>query len=460
MQFLRLWVNTLWANRLWVNALWAIGIAAIGSDAAFGQQYLPPPAIPQAIQPGSSSAFAPGSFSGTSPSGIGPASGLPNGLTSKDYIRLMEQANESMAAQGKSAVQVSPQPPAVPAVAGPLGVGSGLIPEKAPEMVIGSGIGLEPDRMVSLQPAPPEVTSSGLTESLAEQGARRGVGNEVARWQGPRWLARYQSVWMRRSGDEGLTYSTGGELGAFGMDQAGEYTVGYFTNPIDCYEVSYLGSLNWERSRESSGPVDSYFGASDPKWLENFQNANLHEQWQRGEYRSIGLNKRWLTDDLANYHLGLKEIDYNEAYRLRSSGGTGVGEFGVRTNNMLLGCVAGMELWRPLSQRLVMGAGLEVGVYGNKARVGMDVQDGLGGSASGSGKEVSLAGSVTANLRAKYYLRERWALVGGYRWWTLTGLATVGDQPIPALSDRITTGVTSDDTVLFHGVDAGLEIRF
>jgi hypothetical protein len=51
-----------------------------------------------------------------------------------------------------------------------------------------------------------------------------------------------------------LTYSQAGPLGTFGSDLASEVSVGYLTNPMDCYEFSYLGSLNWNRANESTGP--------------------------------------------------------------------------------------------------------------------------------------------------------------------------------------------------------------
>jgi hypothetical protein len=154
-------------------------------------------------------------------------------------------------------------------------------------------------------------------------------------WPGPRWVGRYAAVSVRRPGDESLTFSAGGPLGTFGSDLASEITVGYMTNPIDCYEFTYMGSLNWNRSLDSSGPVSSLLSSSDPTWLTHFQNADLHQQTHSALYRQYGLNRRWLTDDIGNSSIGLRVIDYSEQYRLRSSTSTGQGLYGLDTSNLI-----------------------------------------------------------------------------------------------------------------------------
>jgi hypothetical protein len=114
------------------------------------------------------------------------------------------------------------------------------------------------------------------------------------------------------------------------------------TNPMDCYEFSYLGSLNWIRANETTGPVSSSLSSLDPQWLNHFQNADLHQQHHSAKYRQYGFERRWLTDDIGNSRLGMRVIDYSEQYRLRSLGSGGEGRYGLDTGNLLVGIASGM----------------------------------------------------------------------------------------------------------------------
>ena len=283
---------------------------------------------------------------------------------------------------------------------------------------------------------------------------------ENARWTGPRWVGRYASIGMRRPGDESLTYSQAGPLGTFGSDLASEVSVGYLTNPMDCYEFSYLGSLNWNRGNESTGPVSSSLSSLDPQWLAPFQNADLHQQHHSAEYRQYGLSRRSLTDDIGNSTLGMRVIDYSEQYRLRSLASGGEGRYELDTGNLLVGIASGMELWRPMSQRMALGGAIDGGLYANFAEARNQASDDNGRDASVLDQDLSLAASLGLHLRARYQLRSWAGLYGGYRWMLLTGVATVDDQAPSPLADTLRLSTSSDASLLFHGFDAGLEFKF
>lgn len=294
--------------------------------------------------------------------------------------------------------------------------------------------------------------------SRTPQSVDRALGS--TRWEGPRWVGRYASIGMRRPGDESLTFSQGGQLGTFGSDTASEVSVGYMTNPMDCYEFSYLGSLNWIRANETTGPVSSSLSSLDPQWLNHFQNADLHQQHHSAKYRQYGFERRWLTDDIGNSRLGMRVIDYSEQYRLRSLGSGGEGRYGLDTGNLLVGIASGMELWRPISQRVALGGSIDGGLYANFAEAGNQASDGNGRDASVVDQDLSLAASLGLHLRARYQLRSWAGLYGGYRWMLLTGVATVDDQAPGPLADTLLLSTSSDASLLFHGFDAGLEFKF
>jgi hypothetical protein len=265
---------------------------------------------------------------------------------------------------------------------------------------------------------------------------------------------------MRRPGDESLTYSQAGPLGTFGSDLASEVSVGYLTNPMDCYEFSYLGSLNWNRANESTGPISSSLSSLDPQWLDPFQNADLHQQHHSAEYRQYGLARRSLTDDIGNSTLGMRVIDYSEQYRFRSLASGGEGRYELDTGNLLVGIASGMELWRPLSQRMALGGAIDGGLYANFAEARNQASDGNGRDASVLDQDLSLAASLGVHLRARYQLRSWAGLYGGYRWMLLSGVATVDDQAPSPLADTLWLSTSSDASLLFHGFDAGLEFKF
>ena len=417
----------------------------------------------------------------------------PGPLTSEDYLRLMEQANLAAGIQpvGGSFVGAKPRPrgsleqPTQPMVSQPMVTlpPETLVPEPARQALPTTPLAapFAPASAVSPPFAPASAVSAPLAPaSQAILGPVSGPQSNrpqspwqtlspvptstpaplTKSWIGPRWVGRYAAVGMRRPGDESLTFSAGGPLGTFGSDLASEITVGYMTNPIDCYEFTYLGSLNWNRSLDSSGPVNSLLSSSDPSWLTHFQNADLHQQTHSALYRQYGLNRRWLTDDIGNSSIGLRVIDYSEQYRLRSSTSTGQGLYGLDTSNLLVGLASGMELWRPVSQRAALGGSIDGGLYANFAQASNQASDGNGRSVSVDDQDLSLAASLTVHLRARYQLRSWAGLYGGYRWMVVSGLATVDDQAPEPLSNAMSLSTSSDATILLHGFDAGLELKF
>ena len=447
-----------------------------------------------------------------------PTSPEPNALTSKDYLRLMEEANlaAGIAPVGGGFVGAKPRPngslptppSATPPSATPPSAASpsagfpsagfqsaGFPPPSSPfpglptSTLPTEATAPKPDapRSMRLPPHPqaapypqaaeaplsipsmvaaPEVAASpqGLFAPQTPlpqtyQAVDRPL--ETQRWTGPRWVGRYASIGMRRPGDESLTYSQAGPLGTFGSDLASEISVGYLTNPMDCYEFSYLGSLHWNRANESTGPVSSSLSSSDPQWLVPFQNADLHQQHHSAEYRQYGLARRWLTDDIGNSTLGMRVIDYSEQYRLRSLASSGSeGRYELDAGNLLVGIASGMELWRPMSQRMALGGAIDGGLYANFADARNQASDGNGRDASVQDKDLSLAASLGLHLRARYQLRSWAGLYGGYRWMLLTGVATVDDQAPSPLADTLGLSTSSDASLLFHGFDAGLEFKF
>ncbi|MFN9510896.1 MAG: hypothetical protein ACK6AO_18000 [Planctomycetota bacterium] len=408
----------------------------------------------------------------------------PGPLTSQDYLKLMEQANAAAGIQAsggnfpgaKARPRGSLETP--PPVASPQ--------QQFAQMSPSAGQ-IRPDAVQPLAPVPtaaiptasmptaaiptaamptaamPTAPMPSPVQSFEPQASRLPTARALPPsqpWTGPHWVGRYATVGLRRPGDESYTLSQAGQLGTFGSDLANQITIGYLTNPIDCYEFSYLGSLNWNRGLDSTGPVNFSVSSNDPQWLAPFQDADLHQQKHSAGYRQYDLNRRWLTDDIGNSSLGLRMIDYSEQYGFRSVRGTQEGLYRIDTSNLLVGMASGMELWRPISQRLAVGGAIDGGLYANFADASIDARTSGGKRAFAGDEDLSLAASFGVHLRTRYQLRSWAGLYGGYRWMVLSGLATVDDQaPVP-LSDNISLSTSSDATILFHGFDVGLELKF
>ena len=413
----------------------------------------------------------------------------PGPLTSQDYLKLMEQAN--------AAAGIQPSGGNFPgAKARPRGSLETPPPVASPQQqfapVSPSAGQIRPDAVQPLAPVPtasiptasiptasiptasiptaaiptaaiPTAAMPSPVQSFEPQASRLPTARALPPsqpWTGPHWVGRYATVGLRRPGDESYTLSQAGQLGTLGSDLANQITIGYLTNPIDCYEFSYLGSLNWNRGLDSTGPVNSSVSSNDPQWLAPFQDADLHQQKHSAGYRQYDLNRRWLTDDIGNSSLGLRMIDYSEQYGFRSVRGTQEGLYRIDTSNLLVGMASGMELWRPISQRLAVGGAIDGGLYANFADASIDARTSGGKRAFAGDEDLSLAASFGVHLRTRYQLRSWAGLYGGYRWMVLSGLATVDDQaPVP-LSDNISLSTSSDATILFHGFDVGLELKF
>ncbi|MFM8570590.1 MAG: hypothetical protein ACKOAU_03235 [Pirellula sp.] len=376
-------------------------------------------------------------------------------LTSKDYLKLMEQANEAAGIPSGGGNYVGAKPR-------PLGSIEPQTPQQVQPVQVQPVQSMPEEPQVWFPPAAPQppVPRVSALDPVSGVQASTLAPRPDKPWSGPRWVGAYSTLGLRRAGDESMTFSQGGELGTFGSDLASQMTLGYMTNPIDCYEFTYLGSLRWARELDSVGPVNSQIASNDPQWQVPFQNADLHQQTHLANLRQYGLNRRWLTDDIGNSTIGLRVIDYNEQYRLRSLRQGRQALYGLDTSNLLVGLGTGMELWRPVSQRIALGGAIDGGLYANFADASITAEDGQSRKSGVDDQDLSLAASFGLHLRARYQLRSWAGLYGGYRWMVISGLATVDDQAPEPLADRMSLSTSSDATILFHGFDAGIEMRF
>jgi hypothetical protein len=275
-----------------------------------------------------------------------------------------------------------------------------------------------------------------------------------------RVMGGYESVWMERTGDQSMSYSQGSTLGSFGTDQAGLYTIGYLVDPMESLEFRFLGTFHWDRDHISTGPINSTLLSNEPAWLQNFNGATRHEQRHQAELRSYEFNKRLITDDLGNSYFGLNIIDYSEDYRFASSAPGGSATMGINTANILAGMHAGMELWRPFSQRFSLGGQGACGLYANFADANWTASSGNGLTLNVASEDWHLAFKLGLAAKARYQFNSSCSAFGGYDWTYLGGLATAENQPTHSLSNQPAFSMTTNAGFLLQSASCGIEFRY
>jgi len=378
------------------------------------------------------------------------------GLSSEEYLRLMAAANEAKLAS-------KPTQPSAVQLASNIVENNNSLPQPAAASPSNAVAHASTSGQSFVQNAE-TLSPQGFSPSAQRAGGSmpQGIASMSSRGRDPRFSFAIDSIWLRRGGDEGTSWSHGGSLGGFGEDQSAIYRIGWYSNPMERYEFAFLGSMVWSRNEEHLGPVSGLFAPSmlQPAWFDSFQDSQRHEQFHKARLRSYELNKRWITDDLGNYFIGLHTIDYQETYRLQSFDADGAGALGLSTTNLLAGLQGGMELWRPISQRIAIGGQGLCELYGNFADGDWQVDAENAGSFRRGDEKFQLAASIGLDAKVRYQFTSRSQAFAGYRWWYLAGMATVDDQTIGPLANDTPFALSTDAGFLLQGATCGLEILF
>jgi hypothetical protein len=380
------------------------------------------------------------------------------GLSSKDYLRLMAEAEESglgINLQPTSHANNSFDPEVRLATSG----STDLVLATASSRTLTSNASTPADPFAAA--AHPKNSVQPFVQG--EHGASfAGASFAGTQSPNPRFSISYENAWLRRSGDEGTSWSSGGSLGALGEDRATLVRLGWYINPMERYEFAYLGSLVWHRSSVHAQLANGLLPLpdSEPDWFPSFQNSLQQEQAHTARLQSYEFNKRWITDDLGNYFIGLNIIDYGEDYELRTLDSDGSGLLGLSTSNLLAGLQGGLELWHPLSQRLALGGQGVLGLYGNFADGDWHVAVEDEALLRRGDKRFQTAAGFGLKAKGRYQFTSRLYAFGSYRWWYLAGMATVDDQTIGPLAPDARFALSTDAGFLIHGATCGLEFVF
>jgi hypothetical protein len=318
-----------------------------------------------------------------------------------------------------------------------------------------------------LEPAPtvtPEVQVSGNSHSVPE--ARQG-------WMSwPSWLTLDPSrpdfsfemdyLSLRRSNDSGGAVSAGQGFDRLGRESAGRYTLGKLNSGLDRTEWVFMGPFEWERSKTNAGPISTILnhGTSPAMSLGPITNSDQHVQTQTISVSSFEWNRRWSSDGLSSFLGGFRFWDYDERYRLSGRQGLSVGEFATSADNVLVGTQVGMVLVRPLSQRLSVGGGTLLGLFGNFSQGEYSLMANGVSISNQSDDAFRLLWTAQPQVMATYQITQNARLSCGYEAFYFSKLATVADLRLGDVSSGTPFSLRAGDNQLLYGWTATLAVQF
>ncbi len=279
--------------------------------------------------------------------------------------------------------------------------------------------------------------------------------------QRPDFLLAYEPISFVRSNDSVGPFSQGASMDRFARDLAGRYTVTRLFGAIEQIEFKFTGPFHWDRDATTVATSAGSLQSTLPPTLAGpFDNADLHHQSQRVRLASYELNRCTYGDELSKLFYGLRLVDHGEEYQLEATQNATKNQLGLRTDNFLAGWQVGIQLNRPLSQRLTAGVGGSSGLYGNFARGALNVNSNNVLTTDLKDRKLRLTTVWEAVASLNYRFSENVVASCGYEMWYFPSLATVADQRLDYAAQQPTFSLRTSDDQLFRGWTAGLSVRF
>lgn len=276
-----------------------------------------------------------------------------------------------------------------------------------------------------------------------------------------------EALYWKQEEDQSLGFTQRRNLSDFDYEWGGRVTLGEMLDCINGWEFVYTGPFEWNRTLDVTGPgLNSSFRTlaplpTAPALLDTFFNANVQSQSLQTKLSTYEVNRRWFATDLFSTLIGMRFASYNENFNFSSVGPNGFGLFTNRTTNFLIGAQVGVNMYRPVTQRLSYGGWGKAGVYANFAKNKNLLQNNNDFIIDNSQRsDTSVAGILQGGLSLRYQILPRLVLSGGYEAMFIPGVATVANQQTFPLTETSPNRVDQDDSVFFHGANAGFEYSY
>ena len=362
-----------------------------------------------------------------------PQGSVPSGVSSETFLRGLLPGSLPTEASGQQSETVTTAQFAAPKSALP----------------IGSGVAI-PSQPLVLTTLPPH----HIQLETKTIGWRDRLGLDPTL---PNFLVGYEAIGFRRSNDSVGPYSQGDGLKRFDQDISGRYTFSRLLGNIDSIEFKFTGPFHWDKQSTAIGSVDSNLPSSIAT---SFDGADGHQQSHRVRLSSYELNRCSSGDELSKIFCGLRLIDYNERYQLESTKGLTNSTFRLETDNFLVGGQMGINLFRPISQRLTAGLETAIGLYGNFASGSVNAVNAATTLLDTSDNGLRINSMFQISGLINYRVSKNIVATGGYECWYFPGLATVADQHLSNNAQPSQFSMRMGDDQLFRGWSAGLSARF
>ncbi len=282
------------------------------------------------------------------------------------------------------------------------------------------------------------------------------------------YYVSYESVFLKAKASENFSLSQGRFLGRYDYDFGSRITIGQMLDCVDGVEMVYTGPFEWNRSRTDQATTNSLqsvltagggYTATD---INVFNNSLRHIQAERIELQSYEANRRWFAWDIMSTLIGIRAFQYKETFLFDTAVASpdAFGFFRTRLENFMIGPQIGMDVARPVGQRLSIGSTVRLGVFANFNKGSTILVNRDNPLLNSSRRDVDIAGAIISGGTARYRITPRISVVGGYESWILAGVATVSEQNYVPITPATGVRYRAKDLVFFHGATGGVEIKY
>lgn len=285
-----------------------------------------------------------------------------------------------------------------------------------------------------------------------------------------------ETLFMRRQGNRQTTITPKFALDEFDFELGSRFTLGYMTDCIEGYEVTFSGLLEWDmagqRATDPTITPNTLLSAGPdigPGFLDVFTNAEFQRQSYDASYNSLEFNRTDTGWDVVRLLYGLRYIRYDEDFRysvLDPDGpinGATAGGLRSDVDNNMVGGQVGIDMAYPLSERCWSLTRARGGVFANFVDSHYQIATNAGGGTNvvnNQDETTDLSGMIEIGTSFRYRLGRSLALTGGYELWYLVNVASAPDQLSRVVRRTNGVNVAVGDDVFMHGLTFGVDFSY
>lgn len=314
----------------------------------------------------------------------------------------------------------------------------------------------------------------------------------------PYMYAMIEGVYMRRSGDENVSFSPNfGYIDGFNHEWAPRVTIGAVPDCRNGYEVSFIGQYHWDQSaslnangnRIRTNLVDGLTGddgslvafvhtpavgfipgapavpgvspaiPDQPATPETF--SVFQSQYYDAKFWSVEGNQTLVGYDLVKVLYGTRFIEYQESLGYSSTNNVGdVGALFNEVRNRLFGAQIGIDMLYPISCHGYMDFRGRAGVYYNRVKSDTALFNDADVVLANGRSKNQVAGFFELGSGVRYQLGEALSLRAGGEFWYMPGVASSPDQIPRVVTANLGNRIDSKDDIFFLGLTVGAEFKY